>query len=101
MRGVFFGLVAAAVFAQLIVAVVLGYWWSSLAGLSQDVGQQFRALRLGRILGVPATLVMAVSLFIDAALVQNLFPLALFGFRFQGLALAEIGPENDRNNSES
>ncbi len=87
LRDIFFGLVAAAIFAQLIVAVVLGYWWSSLAGLSQDVGEQFRALRLGRILGVPATLVMAVSLFFDAALVQNLFPLVLFGFCFQGLAV--------------
>jgi hypothetical protein len=87
LRGVFFGLAAATVFAQLVVAGILGYWWASLAGLPAQVGQQFRALRLGRILGVPATLVMAASLFVEASLVQNLFPLVLFGFCFQGLAV--------------
>jgi hypothetical protein len=86
-RGVFFGLAAAAVFVQAFAAVILGYWWASLAGLASLLGQQFRNLRLGRILGVPATLIMAASLFFDAPLIQNLFPLALFGFCFQGLAV--------------
>lgn len=86
-RGVFFGLAAAMVFSQLVAAMVLGYWWACLAEESKQLGAQFRALRLGRILGVPATILMATSLFVDAALVQNLFPLALFGFFFQGLAV--------------
>lgn len=86
-RRVFFGLAAAVVFAQLVVAAILGYWWASLGGLEERIGPQFRALRLGRILGVPATLLMAASLFVDVALVQNLFPLVLFAFCFQGLAV--------------
>jgi len=87
LRSIFFGLVSAAVFAQLVTAAILGLWWASLAGLPAEAGAQFRALKLGRVLGVPATLLMAVSLFLDAALVQNLFPLVLFGFCFQGLAV--------------
>lgn len=84
---VFFGLSAAVVFAQLVVALFLGYWWACLVGAPGKFGADFRALKLGRILGVPATLVMAVSLFLDVRLVQNLFPLVLFGFCFQGLAV--------------
>lgn len=84
---VFFGLSAAVVFAQLIVALFIGCWWSSLVSAPGKFGADFRTLRLGRILGIPATLVMAVSLFLDVQLVQNLFPLVLFGFCFQGLAV--------------
>lgn len=84
---VFFGLSAAVVFAQLVVALFLGCWWSSLVTVPGKFGADFRALRLGRILGIPATFVMAVSLFLDVRLVQNLFPLVLFGFCFQGLAV--------------
>ncbi|NIW23419.1 MAG: hypothetical protein GWN29_02035 [Gammaproteobacteria bacterium] len=62
---VFFGLSAAVVFAQLIVALFLGYWWSTLVSEPGKFGDDFRALRLGRILGIPATIIMAVSLFIS------------------------------------
>ncbi len=84
---VFFGLSAAVVFAQLVVALFLGYWWACLVSAPGKFGADFRVLKLGRILGIPATLVMAVSFFLDARLVQNLFPLVLFGFCFQGLAV--------------
>lgn len=84
---IFFGLAAAVVFANLVVAVLLGYWWACLADTPGSPGGDFRALKLGRILGVPATLLMGASLFVDMSLVQNLFPLVLFGFCFQGLAV--------------
>lgn len=84
---VFFGLSAAVVFAQLVVALFLGYWWACLVSSPGKFGMDFRELRLGRMLGIPGTLVMATSLFLDVALVQNLFPLILFGFCFQGLAV--------------
>ena len=87
LRDVFIGLAAAATFAQLMAAAVLAYWWACLAGWPAKVGEQFRALKLGKILGIPATLVMAGSLFFDLAVVQNLFPLVLFGFCVQGLAV--------------
>ncbi len=91
MRGwdtVFFGVAGAAVFLELVAALLLGYWWNSLGGPDGRFGLQFRMLRLGRVLGVPATLLMAASLVLDVPLVQNLFPLALLGFWFQGLAVS-------------
>jgi hypothetical protein len=84
---VFFGLVAAVIFAQLIIALALGYWWACLADTPGNFGQEFRQLKLGRSLGWPATLVMAVSWVVDSTLVQNMFPLILFGFCFQGIAI--------------
>jgi hypothetical protein len=84
---VVFGLSAAFALVQAFVAIVLAYWWASLAGLPHSLGEQFRALRVGRILGIPATLLMAVSLFFDALVVQNLFPVVLVGFCIQGLAV--------------
>jgi hypothetical protein len=83
-----FGLFASALFTQLIAALLLGFWWSSLSGESGAFGKQFRALQLGRVLGIPATLLMASSLVLNAQLVQNLFPLVLLGFWFQGLAVS-------------
>ncbi len=91
MRGwdaVFFGVAGAAVFSELTAALLLGYWWSSFGGADGRFGLQFRMLRLGRVLGIPATLLMAGSLVLDVPLVQNLFPLALLGFWFQGLAVS-------------
>ncbi|MFL2547449.1 MAG: hypothetical protein ACJ0SL_08865 [Candidatus Rariloculaceae bacterium] len=86
-NALFFGVLAAVVFAQLVAALLLAYWWSAFANSDGQFGRQFRSLKLGRVLGIPATILMAVSLVLDAALVQNLFPLALFGFWFQGLAV--------------
>jgi len=87
LEALFFGLLAAAVFAELIVALLLGLWWAALVSPEWKFGLQFRALKLGRVLGIPATVLMALSLVLNAALVQNLLPLALFGFWFQGLAV--------------
>jgi len=83
----FVGLLSAGVFLHLIVSLIIGHWWATLAGFEPAFGQQFRQLRLGRFLGVPATLLMASSLVLDAPLIQNLFPLILFGFWFQGIAV--------------
>ena len=83
----FFGLLAAAVFSQLAAALLLGYWWNSFGKSGGQFGLQFRMLKLGRVLGIPATLLMAGSLVLDLPLIQNLFPLALLGFWFQGLAV--------------
>ena len=84
----FFGLLAGAVFLQLAIALLLGCWWNSFGGADGQFGLQFRMLKLGRVLGIPATLLMASSLVLDVPLVQNLFPLALFGFWLQGLAVS-------------
>jgi hypothetical protein len=86
-HGVLLGLAAAAAFAQLAAAMLLGYWWSSLLRERGSFGRQFRALKLGKVLGVPATLLVALGLVLNAPAVQNLAPLALFAFWFQGLAV--------------
>jgi hypothetical protein len=87
LKGMMLGLLAALVFAQLVVAGALSQWWSGLVLPVRSFGAQFRQLRLGRVLGVPATLLVGLSLVLDIPLVQNLSPLALLGFWFQGLAV--------------
>ena len=68
----FFGFFGAFVFSQLAAALLLGYWLNSLDGEEGSFGREFRALKLGRVLGIPATLLMASYLVLDVALVQNL-----------------------------
>jgi hypothetical protein len=82
-----FGLFAAALLVQLVAALFLAYWWNGLADGESRFGIEFRDLELSRTLGFPASVLVAVGLVLDAPLVQNLTPLALFGFVFQGLAV--------------
>ena len=83
----FIGFLILGVFLQLMVPLLLGSWWASLMNPQPQFGSQFRELRLGRFLGIPGTLLMAISLVLGGSVIQNLFPLALFGFWFQGIAI--------------
>lgn len=83
----FVGFLTLGIFLQLMVPLLLGSWWAALMNPEPRFGPQFRELRLGRFLGIPATLVMAVSLVLEGAVIQNLFPLVLFAFWFQGIAV--------------
>ena len=83
----FTGLIIAGVYLQLMAALLLGSWWVSKTQEESQFGPQFRQLRLGRFLGIPATLLMASSLLLDGPVVRNLFPLVLFAFWFQGIAV--------------
>lgn len=80
-------LLSAAVFSQLIGPLLLGYWWTKLAGGERTFGAEFRKLALGRLLGGVATLVIVLGLAFNTQVVQNFSTLALFGFLFQGLAV--------------
>src|SRR5690606_9706228 len=84
---VMFGLLAAALLVQLVGALFLAYWWNGLAQGESRFGIEFRDLQLSRALGFPASVLVAFGLVLDAPLLQNLTPLALFGFVFQGLAV--------------
>jgi hypothetical protein len=84
---VMFGLFAAVMMAQLVAALFLAYWWRGLASGVSRFGTEFRGLHLSRALGFPASVLVAFALVLNAPLVQNLAPLALFGFVFQGLAV--------------
>lgn len=81
------GITFAATFAQLVGALLLGYWWFGLARAQVHFGVEFRALRLGRVLGIAALIVLALALVVRSPLVQNLAPIAVFAFLFQGIAV--------------
>lgn len=81
------GIAYAAVFAQLVGALFLGYWWLGIARGERRFGIEFRELRLGRVLGFPAMALVTVGLLVQAPIVQNLTPIALFAFLFQGAAV--------------
>ncbi len=81
------GVIAAGVFAQLVIALIVGYWALSYARETVAFGESFRALRLGRVLGVFGMIWVTLGLFVPLGVVQNLTPLALLGFLFQGLAV--------------
>jgi hypothetical protein len=78
---------AVTVFSAFMGALLLGYWWWTLAEGELRFGPEFRRLKLGRWLGAIATAIVALGLVFAAPLVQNLLPLALFAFLFQGLAV--------------
>jgi hypothetical protein len=81
------GVTLAATFAQLVGALLLGYWAFGFARAEGFFGPEFRALRLGRVLGIPAMIVVGLGFFVQTPLVQNLAPIALFAFLFQGIAV--------------
>jgi hypothetical protein len=81
------GLLASFVLTELLCALFLADWWLGLGAGDRRFGYEFRALRLGRVLGVPATVLLVVALVLEAPVVQNLAPLALFAFLFQGLSV--------------
>jgi hypothetical protein len=77
----------AVIFAHLVGALLLGYWWTVLASGQGSFGREFRALKLGRVLGLPAMALVSVGIVLDAAPIQNLSAIAVVGFLFQGLAV--------------
>jgi hypothetical protein len=81
------GLLVAFVLTEVLCALFLAEWWLGLGAGDRRFGYEFRALRLGRVLGVPATVLLVVALVLEAPVVQNLAPLALFAFLFQGLSV--------------
>jgi hypothetical protein len=78
---------AVTLFSSLAGVLLLGYWWWTAADGEPKFGLEFRQLKLGRWLGGVATAIVALGLVFSAPLVQNLLPMALFGFIFQGLAV--------------
>ena len=77
----------AATLLHLVGAMLLGYWWFALAREETHFGPEFRLLRLGRVLGIPAIIVVGIGFFVQTPLVQNLAPIALFAFLFQGISV--------------
>jgi hypothetical protein len=78
---------AVTLFSSLAGVLLLGYWWWTVASGEPRFGIEFRQLKLGRWLGAVATVIVVLGLVFSAPVVQNLLPMALFGFIFQGLAV--------------
>ena len=76
-----------AVLTQVVGPLFLACWWLVLAMGGKGFGAEFRLLKLGRLLGALATVVVVLGLVFDAPLVQNLTALALMVFLLQGLAV--------------
>lgn len=81
------GILFAMLFLQLSVALLLASYWLAFTEGGWDFGGQFRSLRLGRVIGWPATLIIGFGMVFKVLLVQNLIPLALACFLFQGLSV--------------
>lgn len=82
-----FSVLMAAVLLQAVWALLLGYWWIALARDTGGFGSAFRALRLGRVLGITSMLLLVLGLIPGLTAVQSLSPLVVFCFLFQGLAV--------------
>ena len=81
---------------SLVVALMLGLWWYSLIRQGIDFGAEFRALKLGRIAGVVLMLLVIVGQLTSISLIQDLAPLAVIGFLFQGLAVLHARSYTDK-----
>ena len=86
-RELFFSLIVAIIFIQLVISLFLSVWWYSLIKKENVFFHQFKALRLGKYLGFPATLLLFFSIFSDTIIVDSFFALILIAFCIQGIAL--------------
>jgi hypothetical protein len=73
---------------SVLLSLLLGRWWQSLLFNPGGFGAEFRELRLGRQLALPAALVFAGVLLWQWPLLANLIPLLLVIYTLQGTALA-------------
>lgn len=80
------GVFAISIFLDLTAVLMLSFWWLGIAREEVRFGEQFRALRLGYVLGLPGALICLGTLVFESALVHNLFGVAACGFLVQGLA---------------
>jgi hypothetical protein len=81
---------------SLAVALMLGLWWYSLIREGIDFGAEFRALKLGRVAGIALMLLVIVGQLTSITLIQDLAPLAVIGFLFQGLAVLHARRYSDK-----
>jgi len=81
---------------SLLAALMLGYWWYALIAEEVRFGDDFRALKLGRVAGIVLIVVIVADLLTDAELIQNLASMAVIGFLFQGLAVLHARSHSGR-----
>jgi hypothetical protein len=84
-----------ALFASLLIGLMLGFWWYALIGENVSFGSEFRRLKLGRIAGIALMVLVVVGQFVDIELIRNLSSLAVVGFLFQGLSVMHARSRSD------
>lgn len=82
-----FRVIMATLLLQALGALLLGYWWVTLVRDTAGFGSAFRALRLGRVLGITAMVLLVLGMIPAITAVQDVSPLLVFCFLFQGLAV--------------
>lgn len=82
------GFYAVSALTDVIIVLVTAFWGLSVARGDNQFAQQFRALRLGFVLGVPGAAIILATFVFDADVIHNLLAVAACGFLLQGLALA-------------
>ena len=81
---------------DVILVLVTAYWVLSIARAEKQFGEQFRALRLGFVLGVPGAVIVLLAFVFDADVIHNLLAVAACGFLLQGLALVHGWAHKER-----
>jgi len=80
---------------SLLAGLMLGCWWYALITEGVHFGEDFRALRLGRVAGALLMFVVALQLFVDSETIAIAAQMALIGFLFQGLAVMHARSRSD------
>lgn len=92
------GALAAIVLATTLGALFLGRWWSSLGGSAGSFGEEYRQLRLGKVLGLAVSVLLLVAMFVDAPLLASLVWVSFMALALQGLAAAHRSKARGRIN---
>jgi hypothetical protein len=82
------GWIAVLTMSLAMCALFLARWWQSLPERAGSFGAEFRQVRLGRVLGIAAALVIGASLFTQQVLVGDIGRLFLGSLVIVGLAAA-------------
>ena len=92
------GALAALTLATLLGSLFLGCWWQTLLDSPGRFGAEYRALRLGRVLGVAVTVLFIAAFMTNSALMASLAWIAFTALSFQGLAAAHRSKAGGRLN---
>lgn len=82
------GAVAALALAAIFGGVLLARWWESLLASPGRFGEEYRRLRLGRVLGAAVTALFVAAFLSDSGWLASLVWVAFTALAFQGLAAA-------------
>ncbi len=82
------GAYAALAMLGALSALFLGRWWQSLLESPGGFGEEYRSLKLGRVLGIVSTGIVAAAAFLDVEVIDCLAWVAVSALAYQGLAAA-------------